>query len=31
MPPPPGQGPEPDWEDQKREMLDAPASKWPGT
>jgi hypothetical protein len=28
MPPPPG--PEPDWEDQKREMLDARADKWPG-
>ncbi len=31
MPPPPGEGPEPDWEDQKREMLDAPMRKWPGT
>ena len=30
MPPPPGEGPEPEWEDQKREMLDAPARKWPG-
>lgn len=30
MAPPPGQGPEPDWEDQKREMLDAPMRKWPG-
>ncbi len=30
MPPPPGEGPEPDWEEQKREMLDAPARKWPG-
>jgi hypothetical protein len=30
MPPPPGDGPEPDWEDQKREMLDAPMRKWPG-
>jgi hypothetical protein len=30
MPPPPGEGPEPDWEDQKREMLDAPLRKWPG-
>lgn len=29
MPPPPGKGPEPDWEDQKREMLDAPSRKWP--
>lgn len=28
MPPPPG--PEPDWEDQKREMLDARADRWPG-
>lgn len=23
LPPPPGNGPEPDWEEQKREMLDA--------
>ena len=23
LPPPPGSGPEPDWEDRKREMLDA--------
>ena len=30
MAPPPGEGPEPDWEDQKREMLDAPMRKWPG-
>jgi hypothetical protein len=30
MPPPPGEGPEPNWEDQKREMLDAPMHKWPG-
>ena len=30
MPPPPGDGPEPDWEDQKRELLDAPMRKWPG-
>jgi hypothetical protein len=30
MPPPPGDGPEPDWEDQKREMLDDPTRKWPG-
>jgi hypothetical protein len=30
MPPPPGEGQEPDWEDQKREMLDAPMRKWPG-
>ncbi len=28
--PPPGGGPEPDWEDQKQEMLGAPAHKWPG-
>jgi hypothetical protein len=28
MPPPPG--PEPDWEEQKQEMLDAPMRKWPG-
>jgi hypothetical protein len=28
MPPPPGR--EPDWEDQKREMLDAPMRKWEG-
>ncbi len=27
MAPPPG--PEPDWMNQKREMLDAPARKWP--
>lgn len=31
MPPPPGEGPEPDWEEQKRDMLDAPARRWPGT
>lgn len=30
MPPPAGGGPEPDWEDQKQEMLDAPLRKWPG-
>lgn len=30
MPAPPGAGPEPDWEDQKRDMLDAPARHWPG-
>jgi len=30
MAPPPGMEPEPDWEDQKREMLDAPMGKWPG-
>lgn len=30
MPAPPGEGREPDWEDQKREMLDAPMHKWPG-
>jgi DNA-binding transcriptional regulator YiaG len=29
MPPPPGDGPEPDWEDQKREMRDARSSRWP--
>jgi hypothetical protein len=29
MAPPPGSGPEPDWEDQKQEMLDTPAQKWP--
>lgn len=28
--PPPGGGPEPDWEDQKRKLLDAPMRKWPG-
>jgi hypothetical protein len=27
---PPQPGPEPDWEDQKREMLDASMRKWPG-
>jgi hypothetical protein len=31
MPPPPGDGPEPNWEDQKREMLDDPTRRWPGT
>lgn len=31
MPPPPGDNPEPDWEDQKREMLDARMRKWPGS
>lgn len=30
MPPPPGDGPEPDWEVQKEEILDAPMRKWPG-
>jgi hypothetical protein len=30
MPPPPGGGQEPDWEGQKRELLDAPMRKWPG-
>lgn len=30
IPPPPGIGPEPDWEDQKSEMLDARMRKWPG-
>lgn len=28
LPPPPGDGPEPDWKDQKREMLDARMRKW---
>ncbi len=27
---PPPDGPEPDWEIQKRAMLDAPQDKWPG-
>jgi DNA-binding transcriptional regulator YiaG len=31
MPVLPGHGSEPDWEGQKREMLDAPMRKWPGT
>lgn len=30
LPPPSGDGPEPDWEDQKRELRDARSSKWPG-
>lgn len=30
LPSPPGDGPEPDWDEQKREILDAPARKWPG-
>jgi hypothetical protein len=30
MPPPQGEGQEPDWEDQKRELRDAPIRKWPG-
>jgi hypothetical protein len=30
MPPPPGDGSEPDWEEQKQEMLDAPMRNWPG-
>jgi hypothetical protein len=30
MAPPAGEGPEPDWEVQKREILDAPMRKWPG-
>lgn len=30
MPPPPGDGVEPDWEDQKRELRDARSSRWPG-
>lgn len=29
MPPPPGNGSEPDWEDQKRELLDSPMRKRP--
>jgi hypothetical protein len=29
MPPPPGEGMEPDWEEQKREMRDR-SHKWPG-
>lgn len=29
LPPPPGSGPEPDWEVQKREMLDERAERWP--
>jgi hypothetical protein len=29
MRPPPGERPEPDWEEQKRDMLDASARKWP--
>lgn len=28
LPPPPGDGPEPDWEDQKQEMLDARMRRW---
>lgn len=28
LPPPPGDGPEVDWEEQKREMLDARMRKW---
>lgn len=30
MPPPPGEAREPDWEDQKRGLLDQPMRKWPG-
>jgi transcriptional regulator with XRE-family HTH domain len=30
MPPPPGAGQEPDWQDQKRDLRDAPMRKWPG-
>lgn len=30
MPPPPDDGPEPDWEEQKQEMIDTPMRKWPG-
>jgi len=26
----PPSGPEPDWDEQKRELLDAPMRKWPG-
>lgn len=29
MAPPPGEGPEPDWEEQKRELRDSPTRKWP--
>jgi hypothetical protein len=29
MPPPPSEGSEPNWEDQKRDMLDASMRKWP--
>lgn len=29
-PPPPGVGQEPDWQDQKWELRDAPMRKWPG-
>ncbi|MEX2448805.1 MAG: hypothetical protein WD404_08715 [Solirubrobacterales bacterium] len=30
MPPPPGEGLEPEWEDQKRELRDARSDRWPG-
>jgi len=30
MPPPAGEGGEPDWEKQKDELLDAQLRKWPG-
>lgn len=30
LPPPLGEDPEPDWEDQKRELRDPPMHKWPG-
>ncbi|HST36534.1 MAG TPA: hypothetical protein VLK25_07895 [Allosphingosinicella sp.] len=30
MPPPPGDGPEPDWQDQKKELRDARSDRWPG-
>jgi len=30
MPAPEGEGPEPDWEDQKRKLNDARLRKWPG-
>lgn len=30
LPAPSGDGAEPDWEDQKRSLLDAPGQRWPG-
>jgi hypothetical protein len=30
MSPPSGEGPEPSWEEQKREILDAPEGRWAG-
>jgi hypothetical protein len=30
MPPPPGEGVEPDWEDQKRELRDERSRRWSG-